>query len=76
MSPCTHIFHMTCVAALINCSPMFLCPSCKQIGDLTTSISSEALPIEPFIHVRTILDIPSCTPSDKEGQSEEKLSAI
>jgi RING-like zinc finger len=43
ISPCSHIYHHKCVAAMINHSPMFQCPLCRQVANLTASVSSESL---------------------------------
>lgn len=40
ISPCSHIYHHKCVASMIAKSPMFLCPLCRQVANLTASVSS------------------------------------
>lgn len=64
ISPCSHIYHHKCVSSMINKSPMFQCPLCRQVANLTASISSgslinlaEALPVMGKLHT----EIPTAT---------------
>jgi hypothetical protein len=43
IAPCSHVFHFKCVAYLIAQSPMFQCPMCRQVANLTASVSSDDL---------------------------------
>lgn len=43
ISPCSHIYHHKCVSAMISQSAMFQCPLCRQVANLTASISSDSL---------------------------------
>lgn len=42
-APCSHCYHFKCVAYLVSQSPMFQCPLCRQVANLTASVSSESL---------------------------------
>lgn len=41
ISPCSHIYHHKCVSSIICISPMFLCPLCHRVTNLTASVSQE-----------------------------------
>lgn len=43
ISPCSHCFHYKCVNSLVAQSPMFQCPLCRQVANLTASVSSDSL---------------------------------
>jgi hypothetical protein len=43
IAPCSHCYHYKCVAYLITQSPMFQCPLCRQVANLTASVSSDSL---------------------------------
>lgn len=43
ISPCSHCYHFKCVASMINQSAMFQCPLCRQVANLTASVSSDSL---------------------------------
>jgi hypothetical protein len=43
ISPCSHIYHHKCVAQMIAKTPMFLCPLCRQVANLTASVSTGEL---------------------------------
>ncbi|KAI8910777.1 SMAD/FHA domain-containing protein [Gorgonomyces haynaldii] len=43
ISPCSHCYHFKCVASLIRQSPMFQCPLCRQVANLTASVSTDSL---------------------------------
>jgi hypothetical protein len=43
ISPCSHVYHYKCVGYLITSSPMFQCPLCRQVANLTASVSSDSL---------------------------------
>ena len=45
ISPCSHCYHFKCVASLISQSAMFQCPLCRQVANLTASVSSDSLHI-------------------------------
>jgi hypothetical protein len=42
-APCSHCYHFKCVVSLISQSPMFQCPMCRQVANLTASVSYENL---------------------------------
>ena len=46
IAPCSHCYHFKCVGYLIAQSPMFQCPMCRQVANLTASVSAEDLPSE------------------------------
>jgi hypothetical protein len=41
IGPCSHCYHYKCVQRLLFESPMFQCPLCRQMSNLTASLSSE-----------------------------------
>ncbi|KAJ3380689.1 hypothetical protein HDU92_005844 [Lobulomyces angularis] len=43
MAPCSHCYHYKCVQRLLFQSPMFQCPMCRQVANLSASLSSENL---------------------------------
>ncbi|KAJ3326762.1 hypothetical protein HDU91_004560, partial [Kappamyces sp. JEL0680] len=43
IAPCSHCYHYKCVGYLVVQSPMFQCPLCRQVANLTASVSSESL---------------------------------
>ncbi|KAJ2994891.1 hypothetical protein HDV02_001257 [Globomyces sp. JEL0801] len=43
ISPCSHTYHFKCVSTLISTSPMFQCPLCRQVANLTASVSCSSL---------------------------------
>ncbi|KAJ8331769.1 hypothetical protein QVD99_002016 [Batrachochytrium dendrobatidis] len=43
IAPCSHCYHYKCVATLLPQSAMFQCPLCRQVANLTASVSSESL---------------------------------
>ena len=43
IAPCSHVFHFKCVGTIIYKSPMFQCPLCRQVANLTASVSCESL---------------------------------
>ena len=46
IAPCSHCYHYKCVGYLIAQSPMFQCPMCRQVANLTASVSSDDLSSE------------------------------
>lgn len=44
LAPCSHCFHYKCVSHIIVQSALFQCPLCRQVANLTASVSSEDLP--------------------------------
>jgi hypothetical protein len=49
LAPCSHCYHYKCVMSIIVQSAMFQCPLCRQVANLTASVSTEnlnAIPIE------------------------------
>lgn len=43
LAPCSHCYHYKCVANIIVQSAMFQCPLCRQVANLTASVSNENL---------------------------------
>ncbi|KAI8925376.1 hypothetical protein BC831DRAFT_512568 [Entophlyctis helioformis] len=43
IAPCSHCYHYKCVASIVMRSPMFQCPLCRQVANLTASVSSDSL---------------------------------
>ncbi|KAJ3215001.1 hypothetical protein HK099_006567 [Clydaea vesicula] len=43
LAPCCHCYHYKCVASIIVQSAMFQCPLCRQVANLTASVSMENL---------------------------------
>ncbi|KAJ3221834.1 hypothetical protein HK099_003056 [Clydaea vesicula] len=43
IAPCSHCYHYKCVAAIIVQSAMFQCPLCRQVANLTASVSMDNL---------------------------------
>lgn len=43
ISPCSHSFHYKCVSVILSQSAMFQCPMCRQVANLTASVSMESL---------------------------------
>jgi hypothetical protein len=41
IGPCSHCYHYKCVQRLLFESPMFQCPLCRQMSNLTASLSSD-----------------------------------
>jgi RING-like zinc finger len=71
ISPCSHIYHHKCVAAMISKSPMFQCPLCRQVANLTASVSSEALDI-PMEEV--MVKMPEKYRTDEKSRTEGSSS--
>jgi len=44
LAPCSHCYHYKCVSNIIVQSAMFQCPLCRQVANLTASVSNENLP--------------------------------
>lgn len=42
-APCSHCYHYKCVSSIIVQSAMFQCPLCRQVANLTASVSTENL---------------------------------
>jgi hypothetical protein len=51
IAPCSHCYHYKCVGYLIAQSPMFQCPMCRQVANLTASVSSDDLASENKVQV-------------------------
>ncbi|KAJ3091493.1 hypothetical protein HK102_000337 [Quaeritorhiza haematococci] len=43
IAPCSHCYHYKCVSVLLAQSAMFQCPLCRQVANLTASVSMESL---------------------------------
>ena len=43
IAPCSHVYHFKCVGYLVMQSPMFQCPLCRQVANLTASVSCYSL---------------------------------
>ena len=43
ISPCSHCFHYKCVSIILSQTTMFPCPMCRQVANLTASVSMESL---------------------------------
>ncbi|KAH6598954.1 hypothetical protein BASA50_003461 [Batrachochytrium salamandrivorans] len=43
IAPCSHCYHYKCVATIVVQSAMFQCPLCRQVANLTASVSSDSL---------------------------------
>lgn len=43
VAPCSHCYHYKCVHTLLTQSLMFQCPMCRQVANLTASVSMESL---------------------------------
>jgi hypothetical protein len=43
ISPCSHCFHFKCVSSMLVQTTMFQCPMCRQVANLTASVSMESL---------------------------------
>lgn len=43
IGPCSHCYHYKCVQRLLFQSPMFQCPLCRQVSNLTASLSTDNL---------------------------------
>ncbi|KAL3900482.1 MAG: hypothetical protein SGCHY_001301 [Lobulomycetales sp.] len=41
LAPCSHCYHYKCVMSIIVQSAMFQCPLCRQVANLTASVSTE-----------------------------------
>ncbi|KAJ3050198.1 hypothetical protein HK097_008833, partial [Rhizophlyctis rosea] len=43
VAPCSHCYHYKCVREILERSQMFQCPLCRQVANLTASVSMESL---------------------------------
>ncbi|KAI8998295.1 hypothetical protein BC832DRAFT_595126 [Gaertneriomyces semiglobifer] len=43
VAPCSHCYHYKCVHQLLHQSAMFQCPMCRQVANLTASVSMDSL---------------------------------
>ncbi|KAJ3275364.1 hypothetical protein HDV01_000656 [Terramyces sp. JEL0728] len=57
IAPCSHCYHYKCVGSIIAQSPMFQCPLCRQVANLTASVSSESLHADNEAYI----ELPSIT---------------
>lgn len=65
VAPCSHCFHFKCVSQLVSASPMFQCPLCRQVANLTASVSTESL-VEDGDHKNN----PDSTHTNPENEAE------
>jgi Zn finger protein HypA/HybF involved in hydrogenase expression len=76
IAPCSHCYHFKCVQYLIAQSAMFQCPLCRQVANLTASVSSDSLnvnepPSLPVLLSITLLNLGEVADgSDKEKSRE------
>ncbi|KAJ1549136.1 hypothetical protein HK405_009296 [Cladochytrium tenue] len=54
ISPCSHCFHFKCVSRFLLQTIMFQCPICRQVANLTASVSTESLESD-FPRGRTVV---------------------
>jgi hypothetical protein len=59
ISPCSHIYHHKCVAQMIAKSPMFLCPLCRQVANLTASVSTGDLNSNDMSNILVVKEQPA-----------------
>ncbi|KAJ3034784.1 hypothetical protein HDV00_004646 [Rhizophlyctis rosea] len=43
IAPCSHCYHYKCVREILERTQMFQCPLCRQVANLTASVSMESL---------------------------------
>lgn len=57
IAPCSHCYHYKCVMNILQRSSMFQCPLCRQVANLTASVSVEDLtkPPKPKAETASIL---------------------
>ncbi|KAJ1548467.1 hypothetical protein HK096_001871, partial [Nowakowskiella sp. JEL0078] len=75
VAPCSHCYHFKCISSLIHQTPMFQCPLCRQVANLTASVSMESLGEDDLDVEKTENEYADKTDGkDSESGSEHSLS--